>query len=145
MSSDSEVEDTPVYNICRSLENAKRLFTNAQFDDFRQEIKSAPFSLYRGTYQYASDNDGKPAFIAKNLLTGFVRGLEDVRKYVYGAFKCVATDTGYVYPSVLIINCNEIVGDVDHNYVKVDDIDAFLDEFIAWKTDENCLGIKYIQ
>ncbi len=145
MESDEEVVNAPKYVICSSLENAKRMFTNGQYDEFRQEIKSAPFSLYRGQYQFASDNDGKPAFIAKNLLTGFVRNLEDVRKYVYGAFKCEITATGYGYPSLLIINCAEVTGDADHNYVKVDDVDAFLDEFIHWKSDTSCLGVKYIQ
>ena len=61
-------------------------------------------------YKYSSDNTGRPSFVAKNLLRGFVQGLDDYRKYFMICFRCILVNketNEYRYPSYWVVNTND--------------------------------------
>lgn len=70
------------------MEDIKRAFFNKEYDTFETLIKQHPLRYYRASYNYASDKDGAPEFVAKNLVKGFVRNLDDFRKYFITGFRC---------------------------------------------------------
>lgn len=145
-----------------NLEGAKRALTNSDFEKFKEEIKAKPYNFYRGSYKYNRDNDNKPAFIATNLLTGFVKNMEDWKKFFFCGFRCVySSDTGiYEYPSIWIANCADSDAkqmlDIyfeDHGLTLInsDQIDSIIEEFVTYfKTnklddDQTVLGTKFFQ
>ena len=117
------------FNTIVNMEDIKRAFCNKDYDNFETLVQPHPFKYYYAQYKYESDKDGSPEFVAKNLQRGFVRNLEDYRKYLFVCFRCVLTDQEkktYSYPSMWIVNSTEplanIIGSLheDFNFVEVE-------------------------
>ena len=145
-----ESYEDPVKNFSTitNLEDIKRAFFNKEYDQFEKLIKEHNLKYYSASYKYESDKDGVQEFIAKNLLNGFVRSLDNFRKYFIVAFRCYKeNDMKYSYQSLWILNSNDelssIIGslyddfiflaetNIDiflQNFRKVDKIDKLLDE-----------------
>ena len=101
-------EVKPVFSTITNMEDIKRAFFSKDYDTAYQLIKQHPFKFYKANYKYASDNDGRPAFVAKNLLRGFVQSLDDYRKYLMVGFRCISiVENRYSYPSYWIVNSND--------------------------------------
>ena len=103
-------EIKPVYSTIVNMEDIKRAFFNKEYDNFKDMIREHPFKYYTSNYKYASDNTGRPGYVAKNLLRGFVQGLDDYRKYFIVCFRCILTNketNEYSYPSYWIVNSND--------------------------------------
>jgi hypothetical protein len=100
------------FNTITNMEDIKRAFCNKEYETFETLIQPHEFKYYQVQYKYASDKDGAPDFVAKNLVRGFVRNLEDSRKYLFAGFRCVLTDSAnkiYSYPSLWIVNSTDPV------------------------------------
>jgi hypothetical protein len=128
------------FSTITNLEDIKRAFFNGEYEQFETLIKTqVGLKYYFATYNYASDKDGCPEFIAKNLVKGFVRNLDDFRKYFIIAFRCFSRkEEGikkYSYPSLWILNSNDGLGNIigslyeDFTFVEEMDISLFLREF----------------
>jgi len=105
-------EVKPVYSTITNMEDIKRAFFCKEYETFRQLVREQPFKYYKANYKYAEDNTGRPAFVAKNLLRGFVQSLDDYRKYLIVGFRCVShvdidNVTHYRYPSYWVVNSND--------------------------------------
>ncbi len=101
-------EVKPVFSTITNMEDIKRAFFSKDYDTAYQLIRQHPFKFYKATYKYASDNNGRPAFVAKNLLRGFVQNLDDYRKYLMVGFRCISNvENRYSYPSYWIVNSND--------------------------------------
>jgi hypothetical protein len=103
-------ESKPLFSTITDMEEIKRAFFNKDYDTFEELMKAHEFKLYKANYKYASDNDGKASFIAKNLLRGFVQSLENYRKNFIVCFRCILVDfenNKYKYPSYWILNSND--------------------------------------
>jgi len=101
-------EVKPVFSTITNMEDIKRAFFSKDYDTAYQLIRQHPFKFYKANYKYASDNDGRPAFVAKNLLRGFVQSLDDYRKYLMVGFRCISiVENHYSYPSYWIVNSND--------------------------------------
>ena len=128
------------FNTITNMEDIKRAFCNKEYETFEELIKPHPFKYYNVQYKYSSDKDGAPEFVAKNLVRGFVRNLEDSRKYLFSAFRCVLTNPAnkiYSYPSLWILNSTDpvdkIIGsmseDFDFVLVEPEQMGEFLTNF----------------
>ena len=97
-------EVKPVYSTITNMETIKREFFNKEYVNFQESMKQHPFKMYKAKYKYSSDNDGRPEFVARNLLRGFVQGLDDYRKYLLVCFHNIFCflmlffDFNYWYP-----------------------------------------------
>jgi hypothetical protein len=101
-------EVKPVFSTITNMEDIKRAFFSKDYDTAYQLIKQHPFKFYKANYKYADDNAGRPAFVAKNLLRGFVQSLDDYRKYLMVGFRCISiVENRYSYPSYWIVNSND--------------------------------------
>ncbi len=103
-------EIKPIFSTITNMEDIKRSFFSKEYDAAYELIKEYPFKFYKGNYYYSSDNNGKPNYIAKNLLRGFVQGLDDYRKYLMVCFRCIIVNKDlneYKYPSYWIVNSND--------------------------------------
>lgn len=134
---DEPKEVKPVYSTITNMENIKRAFFNKEYVEFQENMKQHPFKIYKATYKYSSDNDGRPEYVARNLLRGFVQGLDDYRKYLLVCFRCILRDIEnkyYDYPSYWIVNSNDelsvILGSLYDDY-----------EFISIESDESKMNI----
>jgi hypothetical protein len=138
-----ETYEDPVkkFSTILNLEDIKRAFFNKEYDTFETLIKEHPLKYYRASYNYASDKDDAPEFIAKNLVKGFVRNLDDFRKYFITGFRCfLNTDNEsgsktYTYPSLWIVNSNDNLQDIigslyeDFTFIEDTDLSIFLQDF----------------
>lgn len=101
-------EVKPVFSTITNMEDIKRAFFSKDYDTAYQLIRQHPFKFYKANYKYADDNAGRPAFVAKNLLRGFVQSLDDYRKYLMVGFRCISNvENRYSYPSYWIVNSND--------------------------------------
>ncbi len=100
-------EVKPVFSTITNMEDIKRAFFSKDYDAAYQLIRQHPFKFYKASYRYADDNTGRPAFVAKNLLRGFVQSLDDYRKYLIVGFRCISIENRYNYPSYWIVNSND--------------------------------------
>ena len=101
-------EVKPVFSTITNMEDIKRAFFSKDYDTAYQLIRQHPFKFYKANYKYAEDNAGRPAFVAKNLLRGFVQSLDDYRKYLLVGFRCISiVENRYSYPSYWIVNSND--------------------------------------
>jgi hypothetical protein len=101
-------EVKPVFSTITNMEDIKRAFFSKDYDTAYQLIRQHPFKFYKANYKYADDNAGRPAFVAKNLLRGFVQSLDDYRKYLMVGFRCISiVENRYSYPSYWIVNSND--------------------------------------
>lgn len=126
-------EVKPVFSTITNMEDIKRAFFSKEYETASALIKEHSFKYYNVQYKYASDNTGRPGYVAKNLLRGFVQGLDDYRKYLMVCFRCILVnkDTNeYIYPSYWIVNSNDdiktILGSLydDYNFEEVVDEDT---------------------
>jgi hypothetical protein len=148
-------EVKPVFQTITNMEDIKRAFFSKEYEQAATLINSHPFHFYKAEYKYSDDNTGKPDYAARNLLRGFVQGLDDYRKYLLICFRCVLTDTEakkYDYPSYWIVNTNEdlktMLGDLYDDYVftpvtNIELVQPFLKE-MEKKEDENIVGEAYL-
>jgi len=157
---DNEKEESfedPVkkFSTILNLEDIKRAFFNKEYEMFETLIKQHPLKYYRASYNYASDKDGAPEFVAKNLVKGFVRNLDDFRKYFITGFRCFSNidTTGcktYLYPSLWIVNSNDKLDDIigslydDFTFIEENDIDSFLQDFRKLDDVDNLLDEAYL-
>ena len=126
-------EIKPVYSTVTNMEDIKRAFFCKEYEKFNSLVTQHPFKYYKVNYKYAADNTGRPAYVAKNLLRGFLQGLDDYRKYLMVCFRCILVnkDTNeYIYPSYWIVNSNDdiktILGSLydDYDFIMVDEEEA---------------------
>jgi hypothetical protein len=140
-----------------NMEDMKRAFFNNDITNFTELIKASPeLSFYKANYKFSSDNDGKPEYIAKNLVGGFVRNMENYAKYFITCFRCYKNENTYTYPSLWIVNVNlpteddnhikSVIGNLydDFEFTKIDDFELFLTEFNKKKIDDCLLLEKYL-
>ena len=111
---DDENYNEPVakFNTITNMEDLKRLFFSGEYEQFNNQMKEYNFKLYNVNYKYSSYKDGAPDYIAKNLIRGFVRNFDDLRKYFMICFRCISNNTNpnsYSYPSYWIVNSNDSV------------------------------------
>lgn len=104
-------EVKPNYSTITNMEDIKRAFFCKDYETFQQLVRQQPFKYYKANYKYAEDNIGRQAFVAKNLLRGFVQNLDDYRKYLMVCFRCISyididNVTHYRYISYWIVNSN---------------------------------------
>jgi hypothetical protein len=141
-------ETKPVYSTITNMEDIKRAFFNKEYETFHTLSRQHPFKFYKAHYKYADDNTGRPGYVAKNLLRGFVQGLDDYRKYLMICFRCVLVNKEikqYNYPSYWIVNSNDdiktILGslyeDYDFNVVDEEDAISYLLKQMEKNEDEN--------
>jgi len=153
-------EVKPVYSTITNMEDIKRAFFCKEYETFQNLVREQPFKYYKGNYKYAEDNTGRPAFVAKNLLRGFVQNLDDYRKYLMVGFRCVSHPdidnvTHYRYPSYWIVNSNDdlktILGSLydDFDFIPVTEPDRIVRmlrrmEKNEDETDEALVGEVYV-
>lgn len=141
-------EVKPVYSTIANMEHIKRAFFSKEYETATNLIQEQPFTFYKVNYKYASDNTGRPAYVAKNLLRGFVQGLDDYRKYFMICFRCILIDketNEYRYPSYWIVNTNDdlktVLGSLydDYDFIAVEGEEAIrkLLKRIEKNEDEN--------
>ena len=149
-------EEEENYEICQkkfstitNMEDIKRAFFSKNYELFNELVQQFNFKYYRADYKYSSEKDGSPEFIAKNLVKGFVRNLEDYRSYFMICFRCYKKDNNYLYPSLWIVNSNDNIKDIiesnydDYIYKEETDIVSFLQD-IQKVDDENCIEEGYL-
>ncbi len=156
---DDDQEETfeePVkkFDTIANMEDLKRAFFNGLYDEFESHVKSAPYKLYRVEYKYNEDKDGAPEFSAKNLLKGFVRNLDDYRKYFMICFRCWKdlNEAKYQYKSLWIVNTLEPVRNVigsfadDFEFVEELDTNAFISDIKKLENIDGtqCIGESYV-
>ena len=143
---EEEQHENPVkkFDTITNMEDIKRAFFNKDYELFTELIKQHNFKYYVAEYKYSSDKDGMPDFIAKNLLKGFVRNLDDYRKYLMVCFRCFNNgDKTYLYPSLWILNStediNNIIGSLYDDFVfeEINVINSFLNQFQKLDYEEN--------
>jgi hypothetical protein len=146
------------YTIIHNMEDIKRAFFNKEYELFEELVKQHEFIYYRVSYKYSSDNDNKPDYVARNLLKGFGRALDDYRKYFLVCFRCVEVEPKkYEYNSLWIVNTNDdlktVIGsfydDFDFQLQTFDvenNINKFLEELRKkdMEIETNIIGETYI-
>jgi hypothetical protein len=137
------------FSTITNMEDIKRAFFSKNYELFNELVQQFNFKYYRADYKYSSEKDGSPEFIAKNLVKGFVRNLEDYRSYFMICFRCYKKDNNYLYPSLWIVNSNDNIKDIiesnydDYIYKEETDIVSFLQD-IQKVDDENCIEEEYL-
>jgi hypothetical protein len=123
--------------IC-NMEDFKRAFFSKEYDTFmsliqQQQTTNNKLKFYKANYKWADDNTGKPDFAARNLLRGFVQGLDPYRKYLMVCFRCILVDTDtkkYRYPSYWIVNTDvdmkTLLGSLydDYDFITVEESES---------------------
>lgn len=138
------------FSTITNMEDIKRAFFCKDYELFNELIKQFNFRYFSADYKYSSEKDGAPEFIAKNLVKGFVRNLDDYRKYFMVCFRCYKNENNnYSYPSLWIVNSNDDIKDIiesnydDYNYIEEKDIVTFLQNMQKVE-DENCIEEAYV-
>jgi hypothetical protein len=135
---DYQEKPTTYHTFCKSLESCKRNFFTKDYAAFKTELCATPCEFYTVNYRYSSDKDGAPAFVAKNMNSGFVKELDDLRKYFFCVFRCnkIPDTSNYEYVSQWIVNTpslKEVFGEryEDFEWTKVEQegVDEFLTKF----------------
>jgi len=156
-----ETYEEPKINIptITNMEDIKRAFFSNEYEQFTELIKQHNFTFYTAIYKYSSDNDGKPEFVAKNLVGGFIRNLEDFSKYFMICFRCYKVEDNYYYPSFWIVNTKKeednvnqiqkVIGDLynDFTFTAVNqyEINNFLKNIEKKiNTDNELIAEKYL-
>ena len=146
------------YTIIHNMEDIKRAFFNKEYESFEELVKQPEFIYYKVSYKYSNDNDNKPDYIARNLLKGFGRSLDDYRKYLLVCFRCKEYEPKkYEYNSLWIVNTKDdlktVIGsfydDFDFQLQTFDvenSMSKFLEEFRKKDMDveTNIIGETYI-
>lgn len=149
---EEENYETPVkkFTTITNMEDIKRAFFCKDYELFNELIKQFNFKYYSADYKYSSEKDGAPEFIAKNLVKGFVRNLDDYRKYFMVCFRCYKNENNkYSYPSLWIVNSEDDIKEIigsnydDYIYKEENNILNFLQN-IQKVDDENCIEEAYV-
>ena len=110
---EEEKEVKPHFEGFTDMSEMKRAYFSDEPELFSQLRKSHPFRFYRASYKYADEYTGRPAFVAKNLIRGFVRNLEMVSAWLMVRFQCMVVDsTNYEYTSYWIVNAREPLSEI---------------------------------
>jgi hypothetical protein len=156
---DESFEDSKKsYTIIHNMEDIKRAFFNKEYELFEELVKQHEFIYYKVSYKYSSDNDRKPDYVARNLLKGFGRALDDYRKYLLICFRCKEYELlKYDYNSFWIVNTKDdlktVIGsfydDFDFQLQTFDvenSLNNFLEEFRKkdLEVELNIIGETYI-
>lgn len=148
---DQYVEPQKKFDCLTNMEDMKRAFFGGEYDKFDEIVKQHDFRLYNVNYKYSSDKDGAPTFSAKNLVGGFVRNFDDLRKYFMICFRCFKQDNAYTYPSYWIVNSHEplqnIIGSLydDFEFSEVTDKEEFYKNINKINSDnENLVTENYV-
>lgn len=166
-----EVKDIITFSTITNMEDIKRAFFNGEYDTFRKLLKDHKFGYFNVEYEFSHENSNKPEYIAKNLVSGFVRNIEDNAKYFLTCFRCYKDSnthyknsnthceegTAYMYPSLWIVNIDtsdylqaleHILGSVYHDFIftRLDEnsIEYFLNEFERKEINDALLIEKYV-
>jgi hypothetical protein len=120
-----------------SLDSLKRGYndhkkTDSKFftqESFLKDFDQKGFSIYQASYKYNDDFTGRPDFVNRNAVNGFVQNLDDARKYAFGSFILVdmGKDVKHL-TSYWILRGQEPIKDV---------FDSFLDDNVWVKLDVN--------
>jgi len=141
------------HQLTASLEPCKsKFFSNDA--SFLNDIIDNNFQVYYGEYVDIADYDGKPEFIVKNLVKGFVQQLDNERKNLFTAFKCTK-DENYQISSLWICNCVsplvEIVPSMNENFAleklninDADDVTKILSIFNKNDNDPKLVTIQFL-
>ena len=149
---EEENYETPVkkFTTITNMEDIKRAFFCKDYELFNELVQKNNFKYYRGDYKYSNEKNGAPEFIAKNLVKGFVRNLDDYRKYLMVCFRCYKNENNnYSYPSLWIVNSDDNIKDIiesvydDYIYKEENDILTFLQNMQKVE-DENCIEEAYV-
>lgn len=101
-----------------NLEKCKRVFLNvsdADYTDFRTELKDGGYKLYTAQYPLASDYNGRPTFVLGNVISGFTQQMESDARYFFVHFTCTKnkaydkddnTSSQYLFTSYWISGTN---------------------------------------
>ena len=144
-----------------NMEDIKRAFFSKEYEtcnaliNNQQLLTENKFRFYKANYKWSDDNTGKPNFIAKNLLRGFVQGLDPYRKYLLVCFRCILIDPDikkYIYPSYWIVNTdihmNTLLGSLydDYEFVSIDEesIPKILERMKKNENDTELIGECYL-
>ncbi len=146
-------EEKITYPTVCNMEEHKRLFFSKDYDAFNELINvqlsislEPNLRFYKANYKWSDDNTGKPDFVARNLLRGFVQGLDNYRKYLMVCFRCILVDEEtkkYRYPSYWIVNTdvdlNKLLGSTydDYDFIKVEDEDAIEKMLLKMRKNED--------
>lgn len=151
-----ETFEEPVkeFNTITNMENIKRAFFSNDHNTFTVLINEHKLHYYVADYKYSSNNDGKPDYIARNLLRGFVQQFDDYRKYFMICFRCYSSadeaDSKYNYTSLWVVNTTdnvrEIIGDIydDFNFTEVTDTAQFLIDIQKQPKTDTLLDESYV-
>lgn len=131
-------EDVKVkFNTITNMEDIKRAFCNGEYDLFASLVHEHNFKYYSASYNWAAEKDGMPEYIAKNLIRGFVRNLDDYRKYLFVNFRCLLSDAEnktYSYPSLWIVNSTDslqsIIGSIYEDFTFTEITKADTENFL---------------
>jgi hypothetical protein len=108
----------PKFECICNMEDIKRTFFSKDYEVAKNLMIAQPLKYYTVNYKYSSDKDGVPDFVAKNLLKGFVRNLDDYRKYFMICFRCFKIgdeEIKYEYNSLWIVNTSEPINNIIGN------------------------------
>ena len=146
-------EPVKKFECITNMEDIKRAFFGGDYNQFLNLVQEHEFNLYVVNYKYASDKDGAPTFAAKNLVGGFIRNFDDLRKYFMICFRCFKHDNGtYTYPSYWIVNSHDplqnIIGSLydDFEFVKstCSEEDFYKAMYKMNPDDENLVAEGYV-
>ena len=150
-------EPVKKFECITNMEDIKRSFfccENNDYTQFNELVKAHEFRLYKVNYKYSSDKDGAPSFSAKNLVGGFIRNFDDLRKYFMICFRCIQHNTvpvTYSYPSYWILNSTDslenIIGSLydDFEFYEYNDKEEFYNCMYKINQDnENLITEGYV-
>jgi hypothetical protein len=146
------------FSTITNMEELKRAFCNGEYESFESLCKTNGFKYFTANYKYSSDKDGAAEFIARNLVKGFVRNMDELKKYLFVCFRCYQNDLTnriYSYSSMWIFNSNEslktVLADMydDFDFTEVSDLNQvsnFLFEFRKLNQDleTNLIDEQYL-
>lgn len=141
------------FGIMQENENGEALFPSLH-EQFKNEISKYPLRLYRVEYYEKPDFNQDREFIHKNLNTGIVSQLDDLKDYIFGCFRLSINPltNKCVYLSWWIINAKEPLSEIlgsDYDSFKFtevlkESVIQFANEFK--KTDSDAvLDEKYLR
>jgi len=141
---DNYDEPNKKYSTITNMEDIKRAFFNKDYELFENLVRQHDFKYFSANYKYSSDKDGSPEYIAKNLVKGFIRNMDDFRKYFLICFRCYIEGTKkYNYPSLWIFNSNDKLEDVlgslyeDFDFLEINDGEDLIKKIRRTDYDEN--------